>query len=889
MGEPVRLVQREEGLGLCERACARVRSGGAVVVFEGGPGFGKSAMLEAAAQIAESQGVEVLRAAGSEFERDFSYGVVGQLFDAVPGFVEPAPGQPEHSVDHALLQLLAGFARARPVMLAVDDLTLVDEGSLSFLRHLAARHRDHPIVLVASLDAARLGSRVPASVLSIQRDASVHPLAPLDPAGLRELLASAGRASDDGEQLARLTAGNPFLVTNMIGWRGGVSLPPAIVRDVALRLAAVPPTARRLAEATAVLGDDVSVTVAARTMGVRPAAALDALDALAAVGLMRRSGMLTFSARLLRTAVYSLIGRAEQNRLHRRAARALWLAEEPVTEAAEHLLASDGGGETWAIEILREAAAQAPDRASARGYLRHALSEDPPAELRARVLAELAGTELSGGDSDAARHLRKAVDLLDAGPERAAAREHLARVLWALGRYSDAGEQFVAGLDEMEGHGGAVAARLSVGCIAARRVLADAGPDGPARRPVPMLETAPEAPVTAASRALELLLAGGAGSRVAGIARLALRDGRLLREQTCGGPAYQAAICALLWTDELEAAEEAATAAIEETEKVAREPALGVMLLMRAFARFRRGDLCDSLADARAATARVPAQLPVPLPSPEALAARLELELGAPRSGRESARRALARDGGRVEHALALAARAEVEMATGSPQLALVDLKECGSLLSEAAVESPAIADWRCGAAHAACRMGERDRALRLAAEYRESAEAFGTPRALGRGLIASAASHASKERLDELRGAVAVLEDCPGRLDLAHGLAELGTELRRRGSRRAAREALRRALDLALRCGAEPLARRARQDLLATGARPRRARISGVGSLTPRERQIAELAAHGQSNRAIADHLIVSEKTIEWHLANAYRKLEIRSRSGLPDSLTGA
>jgi DNA-binding CsgD family transcriptional regulator len=73
----------------------------------------------------------------------------------------------------------------------------------------------------------------------------------------------------------------------------------------------------------------------------------------------------------------------------------------------------------------------------------------------------------------------------------------------------------------------------------------------------------------------------------------------------------------------------------------------------------------------------------------------------------------------------------------------------------------------------------------------------------------------------------------------------------------------------------------------VATGARPRRSRISGVGSLTPRERQIAELAAQGQSNRAIADQLIVSEKTIEWHLANAYRKLEIRGRGALAGSLT--
>jgi DNA-binding NarL/FixJ family response regulator len=889
MGWPARLVGREEGLGLCERACASARSAGAVLVFEGGPGLGKSAMLHAAAVTADAHGLDVLRACGSDFERDFSYGVVGQLFESVPGFAEPEPGEPEHSVNHRLLRLLAGFAAASPVMLAVDDLGLVDEQSLSFLRHLAARHSDHPIVMVASLDSAGLGSRLPASVLSIQRAATVHPLVPLDVAGVRELLVSAGRPADGDEELARLTAGNPFLVTSMIGWCGDTSLPPAIVRDVALRLAAVPATARRLAEATAILGDDASITVAARTMGVRPAAALDALDALAAAGLMRRSGMLTFSAPVLRTAVHSLIGRAEQNRLHRRAARALWLAEAPAAEAAEHLLASDGGGETWAIEILRDAAARASDRATARGYLRHALSEDPSPELRAQILAELAAMELSGSDSDAVRHLRQAVDLIDAGPERAAAREQLARVLWSLGRYAEAAEHFDAGLDEMDGRGGAVAARLSVGCVVAGRVLADAGAATSPRQAVPLLEAAPDAPATAAALALELLLTGGAASRVLELAGLALRDGRLLQEQGCGGPAYQAAVCALLWVDDLDGAEQAATAAIGLAEKLAREQALGVMLLMRAFARFRRGDLGDALTDARAASARVPAQLPVPLPSPPALAAQLELALGAPRSSSASARRALARVGGRIEYALALGARARIEIETNSPKLALVDLMECGSLLHEAEVLTPAIADWRAPAARAAQRLGEQERAVRLAGEHLQLAQAFGSPRALGEALLASAASHSGDERLDELRAAVAVLGDSPGRLDLAHALAQLGTELRRRGSRRAARESLRRALDLALRCGAEPLARRAREDLLATGARPRRARISGVGSLTPRERQIAELAAHGQSNRAIADRLIVSEKTIEWHLANAYRKLEIRGRAGLADSLTGA
>jgi DNA-binding CsgD family transcriptional regulator len=75
--------------------------------------------------------------------------------------------------------------------------------------------------------------------------------------------------------------------------------------------------------------------------------------------------------------------------------------------------------------------------------------------------------------------------------------------------------------------------------------------------------------------------------------------------------------------------------------------------------------------------------------------------------------------------------------------------------------------------------------------------------------------------------------------------------------------------------------------ELSATGARPRRERlVSGPESLTPSERRIAELAASSQSNREIAQALFVTPKTVEYHLRNAYRKLDISSRQELADAL---
>jgi DNA-binding CsgD family transcriptional regulator len=72
----------------------------------------------------------------------------------------------------------------------------------------------------------------------------------------------------------------------------------------------------------------------------------------------------------------------------------------------------------------------------------------------------------------------------------------------------------------------------------------------------------------------------------------------------------------------------------------------------------------------------------------------------------------------------------------------------------------------------------------------------------------------------------------------------------------------------------------------VATGARPRRAARTGAEALTPSERRVARLAAGGQTNRAIAQALFVTPKTVQVHLSHAYQKLGVRSRSQLEGAL---
>ena len=57
---------------------------------------------------------------------------------------------------------------------------------------------------------------------------------------------------------------------------------------------------------------------------------------------------------------------------------------------------------------------------------------------------------------------------------------------------------------------------------------------------------------------------------------------------------------------------------------------------------------------------------------------------------------------------------------------------------------------------------------------------------------------------------------------------------------------------------------------------------MTGWESLTPAEARVAELAAAGATNGAIAETLYVTEKTVEGHLARVYKKLGIRSRRQL-------
>ena len=115
----------------------------------------------------------------------------------------------------------------------------------------------------------------------------------------------------------------------------------------------------------------------------------------------------------------------------------------------------------------------------------------------------------------------------------------------------------------------------------------------------------------------------------------------------------------------------------------------------------------------------------------------------------------------------------------------------------------------------------------------------------------------------------------------MAH--AAYGRFLRRRGERRNAVEQLGIAQDLFTGLGAAPFLARCESELAACGkATTGNAIDTGHTTLTPQELAVARLVAEGRRNQEIADELVLSVKTVSYHLGHVYTKLGIRSRTEL-------
>lgn len=235
---------------------------------------------------------------------------------------------------------------------------------------------------------------------------------------------------------------------------------------------------------------------------------------------------------------------------------------------------------------------------------------------------------------------------------------------------------------------------------------------------------------------------------------------------------------------------------------------------------------------------------------------------------------------------LLLQSRARLRLSRRRHADAYADLEAAAQRWRELGTQHPALASWRVDAAEALCALGDTTEAHRLADEHLVLAERVGTPGPTAAGLRARARVADAAERIELLERAAALTADAPAQLEHTRALVDLGAALRRANRRAEARPPLRRALDLGERGGMLLLARRARAELQAAGARPRRPALTGPDALTPTEHRVASLAAAGHSNPDIAQQLFVTRRTVETHLTHAFQKLDITNRDQLATCL---
>jgi len=120
-----------------------------------------------------------------------------------------------------------------------------------------------------------------------------------------------------------------------------------------------------------------------------------------------------------------------------------------------------------------------------------------------------------------------------------------------------------------------------------------------------------------------------------------------------------------------------------------------------------------------------------------------------------------------------------------------------------------------------------------------------------------------------------------PARVQLGHG-----SHLRRLKRIAEARRHLDAAAEIFRGLGATPWTARAGHELRATGITVSTTADSGLAALTPQQRQIAQLAAAGHTNKEIAARLFLSPRTVAAHLYQVFPKLGITSRAALRDAL---
>jgi DNA-binding CsgD family transcriptional regulator/DNA polymerase III delta prime subunit len=883
-------------------------------ILAGPPGIGKTTLWEAAVEAAVGAGRRVLTARPSDAEARLAFAALIDLLDDVErAELDAVPAPQVEALEVALLRaspsgtppeanaVAVGFrnalrsvARERPVVVAIDDVQWLDPPSAAALTFAARRLDDTEGVRF--LLAKRAGTAsVVEQALGADGVERVD-VGPLNLEGVRRVLVGRFGFVPSRPLLRRIfdvTLGNPLFVLEVartLGERGEPAIgevlpvPDGVEELLGTRVAALPPAVRRLLLAIA-LSPDLRVAQLAELGGS------EALDAAVEDRVLVVDGERVRAWHpLLTAAVVHDADAAEQRDLHRAVSA---VVGEGELRTRHLVLAAEQPDAALAAR-----ASQAALDASIRGATEtaveladHGLRLTPPGDERRqeRVLGLAGYLVVAGERGRVTELLAPEVDSLPPGPARVRA-----NLLLAGGA--------VTGNTEIQGY--------------LERALAESGGDRRLRALV-LLEQASNAAVI----------------RVEGIPEAdALAVEALPSARAEGHAAERAALYVLGWTrslagrpiddlcDRFREASDDAFYIAKSPERIAAQ-----RLVWRGSLREARAELVRLLAVAdergepssyalqrlhlcelelRAgeweAAERLLAEWEesrdrelLVWPMYERCRALLAAGRGLPQEARRWSVEAVARadtTGVRWDRLEALRAGAVAELLARAPERAAEHLRAVWLHTEREGVDDPGAFPVAADLVEALVELDAHDEAARVTDRLRRLAEGQLHPWGRAAGLGCSGLLRVSVDADDggayELRRAADELEALGLRFDAARVLLGGGRALRRARKWGAARELLERAAAAFDRLESTGWAAEAHSELGRLGARRPRA----AGELTPTERRVAELAAQGLRNKEIAQTLVVTVNTVEFHLRNAYAKLGIRSRAQLAARLaTGA
>jgi DNA-binding CsgD family transcriptional regulator len=900
---------------------ARAQQGNPVVlVFAGAHGMGKTTMLQAALEAMRGRAV-VLHARCHEAERQFPFGVVRQLFDSVGdpaqdtapepiamGFAEPG-GSQERDL-HSLYRATRSLAAGASVVIAVDDFHYADPQSAHWFSYIARRLDGLPVSLILAGDADHPGGT------QVVRE--LHPLPYSRLVNLRPLCRPCGETMVatvlaepvDVEFAAAchdVTCGNPLVLLELCRRlkAAGVHGTRAQIDQVAEAGAAAmweivgaglrqrQPSAVELIECLAILGPDASIETAAILAGHGELVVEQARGTLGRAGLLTQHPVGPFAHPQLQAAIVGCIDPERRHALHSKAASLLTRLGAAPGDVAAHVMSISPSGESGNVDVLRTAAREAAakqDWHEAARYLRRALAETTDPGLLLSITADLGAVEIHRDVPSSLRCLRTVT--APAGDSRAgaAALTSFASLVLTLSSPA-AGQAFATECGMLAATRLSLRDRPALLRLAAQATLAGHQLEsGLALRALATSRQASRADKAAEDLRGALAVAsaacGSARQRAVTWARGAAETAKVDRGAV--SPLATGCVLVLAWAGLLD---EAAALGQQEVVLVQARRSAAELALARlgvAEVAYRRGDLAASYAAGRAALvdARTVGADGLHMAA-TALSAQVLLERGDP----DGAIALLSEvDRGVSAHhlitALHLYVRGRCEVACGRFRDGLALFLEAGQLLIAHGVTNPAALGWRGRAVLTYARLGLGIQARNLAEEEIALARNWGAPVTIGSALTAASAVYPAAARLTSLREAVTLLDGTGALLEQARAQVRLGGALHGSGADQEARVMLHRGLELASSCGATQLAAKAKDLLMAAGARPREGAGFQPSPLSAGERRVTELVLQGLTNQEVAIKLCISKRTVDTHLAHIYRKLGIRGRSRLDEAL---